>query len=109
MLSREQSRAEANTLFEHVLEHINTTLIPRHHAGELDAADVVFVASIALCEAAASVLFQNRLANNDAAVQRITKGFCEMFERKAEQVVKYERFTTQDHPVAQDNNTSGWD
>ena len=108
MLSREQSHAEANTLFEHVLEHINTTLIPRHHAGELDAADVIFVASTALCEAAASVLFQNRLASDDDAVQRVTKGFCEMFERKAEQVVQYERLT-QDQPTAQDSNTSVWD
>ena len=110
-LPREQVRAEVSTLFEHILEHINNTLIPRHRAGEIDAADLVYIASTALCEAAVSVLFQNPIASNDGAVQKVTKSFCELFERKATQMVKHERQhlgqqAAQEH---QDHDVSAWD
>ena len=110
-LPRGQVRAEVSTLFEHILEHINNTLIPRHRAGEMDATDLVYIASTALCEAAVSVLFQNPMVSDDGAVQKVTKGFCEMFERKATQMVKHARQhlgqqAAQEH---QDHDVSAWD
>ena len=103
----EQTRAEKNALFTHIIEHINNTLIPQHHSGALDAADLVYIASTALCEAAASVLFQNHIANDAAAIQRVTKSFCAMFEQKAEQVAEYQRQQSGQHPAP--DQTSVWD
>ena len=69
---------------------------------------MVYIASIALAEAAASVLFQNKLASDNDVVQRLTTGFCKMFEQKVAQEVERERHNVH-QSAAQDQTTTAWD
>lgn len=101
-------RKDIEETLDAVIELLNNRLMARHHAGELDAAELVRIASIVLCEAAAIVLFQNEaLSRSDLVVDATVEAFCKMFAKKAKIYAELERLEL--GQIGNKTQGSAWD
>ena len=86
-LSRDEREEKAQELYKQLIDVCNGALIPSHREDKLDAAEVVYIASAALCRAAASVLFGNQQINHDR-VETVMASFIQLFKQCAKTVIE---------------------
>ena len=86
-LSRDEREEKAKELYKALIDVCNSELMPLHHEDKLDAAEVVYIASAAICRAAATVLFGNQQINHNR-VETVMASFIRLFKQCAKTVIE---------------------
>ena len=108
MRDKRQTAAEIQALFTQLIDLLNAALIPRHHSGELDAAETLYIASKALCQVTAVIMFQNEkaaAAGSEAWVDRLLDLYCDNLRNAAKRVIANQREKNEHDEPTQ----SAWD
>lgn len=109
MLPREETQRRIKRIYEKIIGLINEELLPEHRAGGIDAADVIFIATTALCESAASILFHQIPVHHYKNTEKVISDYCEMFRRDAHALIEENKKNGGAADIIQEETKSAWE